>query len=67
MIKNLLFSDLVCGDIPTNSLLESDHESPLIKSAVKSTMMSKQYGHEEFLTNLILEACCKYKVFVWNF
>lgn len=31
--------------------------SPLVRSAIRTSLMSKQYGREDFITDLVLKAC----------
>lgn len=50
---------LACHDIKD---IKSNAEQQKIMQAVKSSIMSKQYGTEQFITDLVLKACCKYYV-----
>ena len=46
-------SDLVCGKV--KDLHSKEEVLPIIRASI----MSKQYGNEDFLANLITDACCK--------
>jgi T-complex protein 1 subunit theta len=46
-------TDLVVGKV--SDVSKKEEVMPLIRSAI----MSKQYGHEDFLAEIITNACCK--------
>ena len=49
----LCFSDLCCGQV--KNMRDKEEVAKLVRSSV----MSKQYGNEDFLSTLITEACRK--------
>ena len=50
----VFFSDLVCTQ---QKDLKNKQE---VQRALRTSVMSKQYGHEDFLAKLISDACGKY-------
>lgn len=40
--------------------IKNNAEQQVLAQAVKSSIMSKQYGQEQFITDLVLKACSKY-------
>lgn len=52
---------LVCHEIE-----DIKNEDEVLK-AIRSSVMSKQYGNEDFLAKLITKACSKWKTFELNF
>lgn len=48
-----LLPTLVCGEVKDMK----DEEQ--VKRAIKPSVMSKQFGNEDFITDLITKACCK--------
>ena len=49
----LFFSDLICEQ-------QKDlRDRTQIARAIKTSLMSKQYGHEDFLSKLVADACGK--------
>jgi len=52
-----LLPTLTCHEIKE---IKSNSEQQVLAQAVKSSIMSKQYGQEQFITDLVLEACSKY-------
>lgn len=52
--------------------IKNNSEQQLLMQAVKSSIMSKQYGQEQFITDLVINACSEYfilqmylKVFIY--
>lgn len=48
---------LTCHEIKD---VKNNAEEHVIMQAVRSSIMSKQYGTEQFITDLVLKACSKY-------
>lgn len=48
---------LTCHEIKD---IKNNSEQQLIMQAVRSSIMSKQYGNEQFITDLVLKACSEY-------
>lgn len=52
-----LLPTLTCHEIKN---IKNNAEQQVLAQAVKSSIMSKQYGQEQFITDLVLKACSKY-------
>jgi len=48
---------LTCHEIKD---IKNNSEQQILTQAVKSSIMSKQYGQEQFITDLVLKACSKF-------
>jgi len=48
---------LICHEIKD---IKSDAEQQVIMQAIKSSIMSKQFGTEQFITDLVFKACSEY-------
>lgn len=59
-----LLPTLTCHEIKD---IKNSDEQQVIMQAVKSSIMSKQYGTEQFITDLVLNACSKYLNILFNF
>lgn len=54
-----LLPTLTCHEIKD---IANNAEQLVITQAVKSSIMSKQYGQEQFITDLVLKACSEYYI-----
>lgn len=52
-----LLPTLVCYEIKN---VKNYDQQRILARAVKYSIMSKQYGQEQFITDLVLKACSKY-------
>ena len=50
-----LLPGLVCGELKD---LQSEAE---LKRAIRPSVMSKQYGNEDFITDLVVKACSEWR------
>lgn len=51
-----LLPTLTCHEVKD---IRNNAEQQILAQAVKSSIMSKQYGQEQFITDLVLKACSK--------
>lgn len=54
-----ILPSLTCHEIKD---IKNNAEQQVLTNAVKSSIMSKQYGQEQFITELVLKACSKYSI-----
>lgn len=52
-----LLPTLTCHEIKD---IKNNAEQQVLMQAVRSSIMSKQYGQEQFITDVVLKACSKY-------